>query len=822
MARAPVIVQVPEKQGGTQVAINTSEDFSISEQLSSARTYTVDQVFGPGSDQEMFFNGVALPLCEEFIKGYNCTIFSYGQTGAGKTFTMCGEIQEAAEHDSIPRDAGIIPRILSRLFDTLDSSIETIIKCSFVEIYNEELNDLLSGTNSIPRLRIYEQKRKGEPSKSIRIDGLEEFQIHSLHEGISLLREGINRRQTAATRLNDLSSRSHSIFTITLLTKKGQTNTEYRQVKMNLVDLAGSENIGRSGSITMRAKEAGSINQSLLTLGRVINCLVDGDLYIPYRESKLTRLLQDSLGGNTKTVLIANVSPSLTDLQPTLSTLEYASKAKNIKNAVQIGPLISDELLVRQLVEENYRLKLDLKATRRKDGIYMDENNYNNLMLESKNLKSEAKELRRSQETAADQLIQQAMKLKFEIEQKETCLSSLKNLESKVVGYENRLNEQRRSWAALVEVSQKLANLASQDLQKVYCDQQEFVDLVQSRFSDGFNSFALQLTRLVGRLNGDSKDVFTREQIAETAEQMIENSEGIMQSLKELSHRLRASAEVTVRKIDELGELKTLLDDSQHVIQSAVSANGGLIDLAEEENSRLYEFVTGDAIGGNEGQLADELLMFSSDRIKQFQDAFTKNLSDAFKEIALQNTSTLTKIFRSKLTRGAKLWYEKATDLSQQLGTKNKLISKEVSQLASAGESRLTSLIEQMNSTKEENRRAVEILDSSIVKLPKVIDSGHVLEDNSSRLYDREKKTSSGILACADSVGGIVEEIKENLAARCEETKDRNSAMSRELSVLVDGISNGRKRVLGDLQLSDVQDVGKKPKLRDCTNNNVI
>ncbi|ODQ48793.1 hypothetical protein PICMEDRAFT_27834, partial [Pichia membranifaciens NRRL Y-2026] len=255
---------------------------------------------------------------------YNCTIFAYGQTGAGKTYTMCGKVNS----ESLTPESGVIPRCLKKLFDS-ELNKDVVLKCSFVEIYNEVLKDLLSDGTNDGKLKIYEE------NKLIKIKSLEEFYIRDFKEAMRMLKIGIDKRKTASTKMNKLSSRSHSIFTIYLM-KKVPNGSEYRFAKMNLVDLAGSENVNRAGSINQRAKEAGSINQSLLTLGRVINCLVDDSSFVPYRESKLTRLLQDSLGGRTKTVLIANIAPTLVDLQSTISTLEYASKAKNIKNTAQI------------------------------------------------------------------------------------------------------------------------------------------------------------------------------------------------------------------------------------------------------------------------------------------------------------------------------------------------------------------------------------------------------------------------------------------------------------------------------------------------------
>jgi len=212
------------------------------------------------------------------LDGYNCTIFAYGQTGTGKTYTMSGDMTES--HGSYSETAGIIPRVLYNLFNKLEGG-ESTVKCSFLELYNEELRDLLSIDETV-QVKIFDDSSK---KKAIIIQGMEETFIKSAEEGSRLLQNGSYKRQVAATKCNDLSSRSHTVFTITVHVKVlGDDGEEIlRTGKLNLVDLAGSENVGRSGAENKRAREAGMINQSLLTLGRVINALVDKASHVPYR-----------------------------------------------------------------------------------------------------------------------------------------------------------------------------------------------------------------------------------------------------------------------------------------------------------------------------------------------------------------------------------------------------------------------------------------------------------------------------------------------------------------------------------------------------------
>ena len=298
--------------------------------------------------------------------------------------------------------AGIIPRVLYSLFRKLeDDEREIAVKCSFIELYNEELRDLLAADENA-RLKIYEDGSKKAHGGTY-VQGMEEAYIKRAADGLDLLQSGSHRRQVAATKCNDLSSRSHTVFTVTVYVKRVAENGEdyVSAGKLNLVDLAGSENIQRSGAENKRATEAGLINKSLLTLGRVINALVDKASHIPYRyaspegegvchfadvasrESKLTRLLQDSLGGHTRTCIIATVSPAKSNLEETISTLDYAFRAKNIRNKPQVNQLFAKKTLLREFTVEIEKLKSELVATRQRNGVYLTSESFEQLTGES-------------------------------------------------------------------------------------------------------------------------------------------------------------------------------------------------------------------------------------------------------------------------------------------------------------------------------------------------------------------------------------------------------------------------------------------------------
>ncbi|KAM3217823.1 hypothetical protein T459_22424 [Capsicum annuum] len=349
------------------------------------RIFTFDKVFGPSAQQRDLYDQAIIPIVNEVLEGFNCTIFAYGQTGTGKTYTMEGECKrsKSGPNGELPQDAGVIPRAVKQIFDTLEGqNAEYSVKVTFLELYNEEITDLLA-PEDLSKVALEDRQKKQLPlmedgKGGVLVRGLEEEIVTSANEIFTLLERGSSKRRTAETLLNKQSSRSHSLFSITIHIKEATPEGEelIKCGKLNLVDLAGSENISRSGAREGRAREAGEINKSLLTLGRVINALVEHLGHIPYRDSKLTRLLRDSLGGRTKTCIIATVSPAVHCLEETLSTLDYAHRAKHIRNKPEVNQKMMKSTLIKDLYGEIERLKGEVYAAREKNGVYIPKERY--------------------------------------------------------------------------------------------------------------------------------------------------------------------------------------------------------------------------------------------------------------------------------------------------------------------------------------------------------------------------------------------------------------------------------------------------------------
>ncbi|KAI9187663.1 hypothetical protein H9P43_002054 [Blastocladiella emersonii ATCC 22665] len=293
--------------------------------------FTFDSVFDSSKTQSEVFNHSVKPIVDEVLNGYNGTVFAYGQTGSGKTYTMMG----SDIGDEVNK--GVIPRITEQIFTNIveaPSNLEFTVKISFLEIYMEKIRDLLNPVND--NLPVHEEKSRG-----VYVKGLLEVYVSSVTEVLEVMRRGQAARVVAYTHMNAESSRSHSMFVITINQKDVNAGTQ-RSGKLYLVDLAGSEKVGKTGASGQTLEEAKKINKSLTALGMVINALTDGkSTHVPYRDSKLTRILQESLGGNSRTTLIINASPSSFNEAETLSTLRFGMRAKSIKNKAKVNAELS-------------------------------------------------------------------------------------------------------------------------------------------------------------------------------------------------------------------------------------------------------------------------------------------------------------------------------------------------------------------------------------------------------------------------------------------------------------------------------------------------
>lgn len=310
-------------------------------------SFTFDYAYGSNSTQKQVYEQCASPIVTCVLEGYNGTIFAYGQTGTGKTHTMVGD---RSNHTN----KGIIPRSFEHIFKVVNGTTDKqfMVRCSMLELYNEEIRDLL--TKSDEKLKLRRTK-----DGTVFVEQLTFHDVKDEAECLKLLDRGSNNKEVASTEMNKESSRSHTIFTLIVETSQiGEDGQQHiKKGKLNLVDLAGSERQKKTQATGKQFKEACSINLSLVTLGNVIQALVEkNSSHVPYRDSKLTILLEDSLGGNAKTIMIAAIGPSDYNFDETCNTLRYADRAKRIKNAPKVNENPKDAK-IREMQEQIELLK---------------------------------------------------------------------------------------------------------------------------------------------------------------------------------------------------------------------------------------------------------------------------------------------------------------------------------------------------------------------------------------------------------------------------------------------------------------------------------
>ncbi|KAJ6343453.1 hypothetical protein OIU76_005234 [Salix suchowensis] len=355
-----------EEEGETIVQKISDNSLSV-----NGQTFTFDSVADTRATQLDMFQLVGAPLVENCLAGFNSSVFAYGQTGSGKTYTMWGPANVLSDENFLCDQQGLTPRVFQRLFDRIneeqikhtDKQLKYQCRCSFLEIYNEQITDLLDPSQR--NLQIREDMQTG-----VYVDNLREECVFTMKDVTQLLIKGLSNRRTGATSINTESSRSHSVFTCVVESRCKSVAggmSSLKTSRINLVDLAGSERQKLTGAAGERLKEAGNINRSLSQLGNLINILAEvsqtgKQRHIPYRDSRLTFLLQESLGGNAKLVMVCAISPAQSCKSETFSTLRFAQRAKAVKNKAVVNEEMEGDVnhlreVIRQLRDELHRVK---------------------------------------------------------------------------------------------------------------------------------------------------------------------------------------------------------------------------------------------------------------------------------------------------------------------------------------------------------------------------------------------------------------------------------------------------------------------------------
>ncbi|KAM0948208.1 putative plus-end-directed kinesin ATPase [Dioscorea sansibarensis] len=721
------------------------------------RTFAFDKVFGPTSQQKDLFDAAVSPVVNEVLEGYNCTIFAYGQTGTGKTYTMEGGGRKM-KNGELPSDAGVIPRAVQRIFDILEAqNADYNMKVTFLELYNEEITDLLAMEESkLPDDKSRKPIALMEDGKGgVLVRGLEEEIVSSAGEIYKILDKGSAKRHTAETLLNKQSSRSHSIFSITIHIKECTPEGEemIRCGKLNLVDLAGSENISRSGARESRAREAGEINKSLLTLGRIINALVEHSCHIPYRDSKLTRLLRDSLGGKTKTCIIATISPSVYCLEETLSTLDYAHRAKNIKNKPEINQKMMKSALMKDLYSEIDRLKQEVYAAREKNGVYIPRDHY---LLEEAEKKAMAEKMERleldleskekkligleelydSQLLLTSELSGKLEKSQKKLEVTEHALCDLegryKHANSLIKEKEYLISSLLKSEKALVERTYDLRS----ELEKTASDISGLFSKIErkDKIEDGnrilIQKFQSQLIRQLDILHKTVSDSVMQHEthLKEMEEEMrsfvsiksaaTEELRGRVQKLQtmfcsgirtldDLASELDRKSQSTCEKLNSQVQLhSSALDDSfKEIVAEAEQLINELQNSLTKQEDKLAAFAQQQQEGHLRAVEATRSISKIATNFFHTLDVHASNLNKILKETQVihdQQLSQLEKRFEECAANEERQLLEKVTEmLAGSNARKKKLVQTAVDGLREAAAERTSSLQKEMSTAQE-------------------------------------------------------------------------------------------------------------------------
>lgn len=667
------------------------------------RTFAFDNVlFGP---QTEVFEVSGMPMVDNCMSGYNSSIFAYGQTGAGKTHTMLGQIDKSKS----PSERGLAPRVFEYLFQKIGEeedakgrdSLRYSCRCSFLEIYNETITDLLNPSATNLQIR--------EDTHGCFVEYLTETEVLNVDDVLTLMRHGAENRHTGETRLNRESSRSHSVFTCTVEKTSKASNgvTSVICSRLNLIDLAGSERVhggalGGSHAVGNHFKEAVHINKSLTTLGRVIMELVEAQRsgrlgrHIPYRDSRLTFLLQDSLGGNAKTQIIANVSPSTICAAETLSTLYFVQRAKCIRNKATINldyrgdtKLLQNEILrlnteisnlksgiTEPAIQENtdLRIRLDKEERRVKE-----------LELKLSSLVTANNQFKRERERLEERMTSTQVKNK-ELQELAESLSSRvdnQNSDNKKMAAAERshferqiaaLTEELQASKAMVAELQASADVQSKEAQEAQAALDARIGELQQQIAQLQADHAAEMAAHKQAADAEMQELQER---LERVEQERGNSSleaaQLQEQLEEVEAAKEAAAEMVEDQRQHIGKLKQDLDalreeaststsELQATLQSlthekalleqAVERQGAEIGSRGEEASQLQVALEASQA---EGRSLEEQLQASQGQVAQLTEELQASLQ------ASQATSaSLSEQLESSQATGAQLAEDKA------------------------------------------------------------------------------------------------------------------------------------------------------------------
>uniref|UniRef100_A0A8C1D2J8 Kinesin-like protein n=1 Tax=Cyprinus carpio carpio TaxID=630221 RepID=A0A8C1D2J8_CYPCA len=654
------------------------------------KPYVFDRVFQSNTTQEQVYTACAQQIVKDVLGGYNGTIFAYGQTSSGKTHTMEGNL-----HDT--DGMGIIPRIVQDIFNyiySMDENLEFHIKVSYFEIYLDKIRDLLDVSKT--NLSVHEDKNRVPYVK-----GCTERFVCSPDEVMDTIDEGKSNRHVAVTNMNEHSSRSHSIFLINV--KQENTQTEQKlSGKLYLVDLAGSEKVSKTGAEGAVLDEAKNINKSLSSLGNVISALAEGSTYVPYRDSKMTRILQDSLGGNCRTTIVICCSPSSYNEAETKSTLMFGQRAKTIKNTVSLNV---------ELTAEQWKKKYEREKERSKT--------FRNTITW---LENELNRWRNGEKVPAEE--------QFDKEK----------MNAEVLALDNTINNEKFASTPSMPPVPGMLGAGLNDVEKEKCE--------------------VELTKLYKQLDDKDEEINQQSQLVEKLKQQMLDQEELLASSRRDHDNLQseltrlqlendASKEEVKEVLQALEELAVNYDQKSQEVEDKTKEFEALSEELGQKSSILASI-------DSELQKLKEMANHQKKRVTEMMSSLLKDLTEI--GIAQHEGSglideefTVARLYISKMKSEVKSMVKRCKQLENTQSEGNKKMDETEKELAacqlliSQHEAKIKSLTEYLQNVEQKKRQLEEDVDSLNEELVKISAQGthRITFKNKLCMYMFEKQIQS-------------------------------------------------------------------------------
>jgi len=715
-----------EEKTGSKVIVKFPAGSSDDQCISiGGKVYVFDKVLKPNVTQTQVYDSTAKSIVKDVLSGYNGTIFAYGQTSSGKTHTMEGIIDD-------PNMQGIIPRIVNDIFNhiySMEENLEFHIKVSYFEIYLDKCRDLLDPSKV--NLAVHEDK-----DHQVYVKGATERFVSSPEEVYEVLEEGKSNRHVAVTNMNEHSSRSHSVFLINVK-QENLENQKKLTGKLYLVDLAGSEKIGKTGVEGMGLEEAKNINKSLSALGNVIAALADGNKsHIPYRDSKLTRILQESLGGNAKTTIVICASPASFNEAETKSTLDFGKRAKTIKNVVGVNEELTAEEWKKRYEKEKAKNMVAKKQIEK--------------------LEEELKRWRSGQSVSADEQLNLAdlgMEDSVALPSSQLKLdkpTAVLDLGTSQISLEerNKLQEEReRMYQMLDEKDDEIQEQSGlvEKLKEQMLEQEELISATRRDYEN--------LTKEMGKMQAENESA--KEEVKE-----------VLQALEELAVNYDQKSQEAETKSREYNTISDEMSQQQSKLNAAQSELGSIKEAQANQRKRTSEMLR---------SLLTDLGEVGS-VIAKNQDLKKPEPNNEGK---VEEEFTVARLFVSKMKSEAKNLVSKASALEQQQVESLKKVEVMEKEL---GDCRLTIVqheakMKTLNESLKESDSKKRSLEEALDGLNETVTQLKASEQMSAVASEEQLKETNVKEALEEQLSQHREQHKEQLAQLRNEITEKQTAM---------------------------------------------